>query len=137
MLGIFLKSCYNTYRNGDNMKEIKENDIIEAIVTGIQNYGAFAKIENEYDGLIHISEISYGYVRNVNDFIKIGDKIHAKVIGIDEDTGKVKLSIKDLDYKHDGKIIVKNKIPKNGFEPLREHLDEWINEKIREIMNKM
>lgn len=119
------------------MKEIKENDIIEAIVTGIQNYGAFAKIENEYDGLIHISEISYGYVRNVNDFIKIGDKIHAKVIGIDDDTGKIKLSIKDLDYKHDGKVIVKKQIPKNGFEPLREHLDEWINEKIREIMNKM
>ena len=77
------------------MKDIKENDIIEAIITGIQNYGAFVKVKDDCDGLIHISEISYGYVKNVNDFIKIGDKIYAKVIGIDKDTGKINLSIKD------------------------------------------
>ncbi len=119
------------------MKDIKENDIIEAIITGIQNYGAFVKVKDDCDGLIHISEISYGYVRNVNDFIKIGDKIYAKVIGIDKDTGKINLSIKDIDYKNDGKVIRKKEQVKNGFEPLRQHLDNWINEKIREIMNKM
>ena len=41
------------------MKEIKKNDIIKAEVTGVQKYGAFVNIDNQYDGLIHISEISY------------------------------------------------------------------------------
>ena len=118
------------------MKEIKENDIIEAIVTGVQNYGAFVDINDEYDGLIHISEISYGYVSNVNDFINVGDKIFAQVIEVD-DNKRLKLSIKNIDYKSDGKLIKRISESKNGFEPLREHLDLWINEKIREIMNKM
>ena len=61
------------------MKEFKEKDIIKAKVTGIQEYGAFVNIDNEHDGLIHISEISYGYVKNINDYVKIGDKISIKL----------------------------------------------------------
>ena len=49
------------------MDDIKVNDIIEVVVTGIQKYGAFVLINNKYDGLIHISEISSGYVKNIND----------------------------------------------------------------------
>ena len=84
------------------MKEYKEKDIIEAKVTGIQEYGAFVSIDNEYDGLIHISEISYGFVKNINDYVKIGDKIYAEVINIDKNSNQLRLSIKDIDYKKDG-----------------------------------
>ena len=45
------------------MSQIREKDIIKVQITGIQKYGAFANIDNNYDGLIHISEISYGYVK--------------------------------------------------------------------------
>lgn len=45
------------------MDDIKINDVIEVTVTGIQKYGAFVLINNKYDGLIHISEISSGYVK--------------------------------------------------------------------------
>ena len=51
------------------MDEIKINDIIEVTVTGIQKYGAFVLINDKYDGLIHISEISSGYVKNINDIL--------------------------------------------------------------------
>ena len=51
------------------MSQIREKDIIKVQITGIQKYGAFANIDNNYDGLIHISEISYGYVKNINDYI--------------------------------------------------------------------
>ena len=49
----------------------------------MQKYGAFAQSEN-YDGLIHISEISYGYVKSVNDYLKVGDKIYAEVVDVDD-----------------------------------------------------
>ena len=119
------------------MDNIKVNDIIDVTVTGIQKYGAFVLINDKYDGLIHISEISSGYVKNINDYIKIKDKIYAQVVDIDEENSKFKLSIKNVDYRNDGKIINTEYNFSNGFEPLKEHLDLWINEKIKEIMDKM
>lgn len=119
------------------MKEFKEKDIIKAKVTGIQEYGAFVNIDNEHDGLIHISEISYGYVKNINDYVKIGDKIYAEVINIDDKTNQLRLSIKDIDYKNDGSRLKRIAETKSGFEPLKDNLDEWINRKIKEIMEKM
>lgn len=119
------------------MDEIKINDIVEATVTGIQKYGAFVIINDKYDGLIHISEISSGYVKNINDYVKIKDKIFAQVVDIDKENNKFKLSIKNIDYRNDGKIINSEDNYSNGFEPLKEHLELWINIKIKEIMDKM
>ena len=118
------------------MRQIKEKDIITATVTGVQKYGAFVNVEDEYDGLIHISEISYGYVKNVNDYVKVGDKIYAEVVEVNGDN-QLKLSIKDIDYKKDGARLKRMAETKNGFEPLREHLDLWIKDKIKEITDKM
>ena len=119
------------------MKEFKEKDIIKAKVTGIQEYGAFVNIDNEHDGLIHISEISYGYVKNINDYVKIGDKIYAEIINVDDKTNQLRLSIKDIDYKNDGSRLKRIAETKSGFEPLKDNPDEWINRKIKEIMEKM
>ena len=115
------------------MNNLKENDIIKVKITGIQNYGAFADIEGDYNGLIHISEISYGYVKNIHDFINVGDNIYAEVVGIDDDSKRIKLSIKDIDYKKNGIKLKRMAETKNGFTPLKENLDKWINEKIKEI----
>ena len=106
------------------MSQIREKDIIKVQITGIQKYGAFANIDNNYDGLIHISEISYGYVKN---------NIYAEVKNIDNNTKKIKLSIKDIDYKKNGEKLKRMAETKSGFEPLKDNLDEWINKKIKEI----
>ncbi len=116
------------------MNQIKEKDIIKVKITGIQKYGAFANAEDEdYNGLIHISEISYGYVKNIHDFVNIGDNIYAEVINVDDNSKQMKLSIKDIDYKKDGIKLKRMAETKNGFTPLKDHLDEWINKKIKEI----
>ena len=116
------------------MDKIKENDVVRVKITGIQKYGAFVSLENaEYNGLIHISEISYGFVKNIHDFMNIGDDIYAEVLDIDEECKQAKLSIKDIDYKKDGIKLKRMAETKKGFTPLKEHLDEWINEKIKEI----
>ena len=119
----------------DNMDSINIGDIIRVTVTGIQNYGAFVMINEEYDGLIHISEISKDYVKDINDYVKIGDLIYAEVIDYDEESNKYKLSIKNINYKDGSKIEDENS--NEGFLPLKEHLDLWMNEKIKEIMDKM
>ena len=115
------------------MNNLKENDIIKVTITGIQNYGAFAEAEGDYNGLIHISEISYGYVKNIHDYINIGDNIYAEVVEIDDNNKKIKLSIKDIDYKKNGTKLKRMAETKNGFTPLKDNLEKWINEKIKEI----
>ena len=118
------------------MDKVQIKDIIKVKVTGVQNYGAFVN-NDEYEGLIHISEISYGYVKNVNDYLKIGDIIYAEVVDIDEEDKHLKLSIKDIDYKKDGTRLKRMAETKSGFKPLKDNLDNWINQKIKEITDKM
>lgn len=118
------------------MEKIKKNDVIKATVTGVQKYGAFVNTD-KYEGLIHISEISYGYVKNVNDFLKVGDNIFVEVVEVDHEDNHLKLSIKDIDYKKDGTRLKRMAETKNGFLPLKDNLEIWINEKIKEITDKM
>ena len=110
----------------------KIGDIINGQVTGIEKYGIFVHIDDRYSGLIHISEISEGFVRNVEDYVSVGDKIYTKIIEIDEENNKIKLSIKGIDYKYN-KIQPKSLESESGFEPLKERLDFWIEEKLKEI----
>lgn len=118
------------------MKKVEKEDIVKVTVTGIQKYGAFVEAD-DYEGLIHISEISYGYVKNVNDFVKIGDKIYAKVVDVDNKDNHLKLSIKNIDYKNDGSDLERLVETKNGFTPLKDNLEVWIDKKIKDITKKM
>ncbi|MDO5568498.1 MAG: S1 RNA-binding domain-containing protein [bacterium] len=119
------------------MSKYKKQDIIKGKITGIKDYGVFVNIDDEYNGLIHISEISYGYVKNINDFVKVGEKIYAEIVDNDVENNHLKLSIKNIDYRYDGVRIANRQETKNGFIPLKQHLNEWISNKIKEITDKM
>lgn len=67
--------------------------IVEGIVTGITNFGAFVELPDKTTGLVHISEVADAYVKDVKDYLKEQDKVKVKVINIDE-KGKIGLSIK-------------------------------------------
>ena len=88
-------------------------------------------IDDKYSGLIHISEISSGFVKSINDYVAIGDKIFCKVLEIDEDNKQLKLSIKDINYKTDGSEKLESQI-KKGFKPLKDNLPIWTEEKLKE-----
>lgn len=109
----------------------KIGDTVKCVVTGFKEYGIFVKVDNDYNGLIHISEISNSFVHNVTDYAEIGEIIYAKIIEIKEEIKHLNLSIKNINYKIDGKEIEESN--KDGFLPLKQHLNIWINEKLREI----
>ena len=75
------------------MSDYKIGNIIKGQVTGIEKYGIFINIDPWYDGLIHISEISEGYVKDVNDYVKVGDTIYCQILDVDEENLQLKLSI--------------------------------------------
>ena len=66
---------------------IAKGQIVEGVVTGITNFGAFIELPGGITGLVHISEVADTYVKDVNDFLKDRDKVKVKVINID-DKGK-------------------------------------------------
>ncbi len=65
----------------------------EGIVRSIQSFGAIVEIMPGKEGLLHISELDYGYVKDVHDYLKVGDKVRVKLIEIRDD-GKLRLSRK-------------------------------------------
>ena len=117
------------------MNKLKKGEIVTGYVTGIEKYGIFINIDDKHDGLIHISEISSTYVRNIHDYVKIGECIQARIIE-DETNRQLKLSIKDLDYRisrgQNAKIIE----TRSGFSTLESKLNYWIEEKLKEILKK-
>lgn len=111
---------------------VQVGDIIDVTITGIQPYGAFALLPDHSTGLIHISEISDKFVRNVEHFVHVGEKITVKVIDIDMIHHQAKLSLKAVyhykrkhkrGYKSQRQLI--EETPK-GFAPLKNMLPKWI-----------
>jgi len=118
------------------MKDYKIGDIVKGKVTGIEDYGIFLLVDDDVTGLIHISEISDSFVRNVADYAEIGEIIKAKVIEYDADERKLKLSIKNDGCIKKSKRCVPIKETKNGFAGLSKQLDTWINDKEMEMAKK-
>jgi polyribonucleotide nucleotidyltransferase len=77
-------------------------EIYEGKVKSITAFGAFIEILPNVDALLHVSEIAYKRVENVEDVLKVGDEIRVKLIAIDEKTGKYKLSHRVLLDKPEG-----------------------------------
>ncbi|NLY54462.1 MAG: S1 RNA-binding domain-containing protein [Firmicutes bacterium] len=67
--------------------------IVSGLVTGITHFGAFVELETGQTGLVHISEVADAYVKDINDYLKINDRITVKVINVDGQ-GKIGLSIR-------------------------------------------
>jgi small subunit ribosomal protein S1 len=87
------------------LQAVQENAIYSGVVSGVMPFGLFVTVEvpiNEtgaighVEGLIHISEISWEKVNDPKDYHAVGDKIQVKVLGIDDSSGKLNLSLKQL-----------------------------------------
>ena len=80
---------------------IEVGSVVEGVVTGITNFGAFVELPEGKTGLIHISEVADVYVNDVHDFLRERDTVKVKVLTVD-DRGKIGLSIKALQDKPAG-----------------------------------
>ena len=120
-------------------EDIKYNigDIVTGRISGIQNYGAFVTLQNGMQGLIHISEISSKFVRNISDYLSLDKEIRVKIIDIDTKTNYARLSLKQVGERERQVVrrppVLKKKrvmIPENelDFKPLEERLEGWIEE---------
>lgn len=110
----------------------KIGDIVEGKITGIQPYGAFIKIDEHYKGLIHISELSFGFVKDVTNFVNIDDVVKVKIIDLDSGNPfQLRLSLKALQpnrQRKEKKFQKYDYLPemKIGFASIAKKMPFWI-----------
>jgi general stress protein 13 len=130
-------------------ERIEVGSVLTGKVTGIQPYGAFVALDENTQGLVHISEITHGYVKDINEHLKVGDEINVKVLSIDEAAGKIGLSIRATEEapeqpaakpkkprKRQAAAIIPEAEGQQGFNTLKDKLQEWIDQSSREEIKK-
>ena len=79
------------------LKDLKEGMELTGTVRNVIDFGVFVDIGVHQDGLVHISQISDGYIKHPSDVLKVGDIVKVKVLGVDTIKQKISLSMKTTD----------------------------------------
>lgn len=121
--------------------KIEVGQVIEGKVTGIQPYGAFVALNDDVQGLVHISEVTHGYVKDINEHLTVGDNVNVKVLNVDEKSKKVSLSIRATEEapkqqrqpsRQQPTVTQQQGDGSAGFNSLKGKLEEWLEQsKIR------
>lgn len=108
-------------------------------INRIVQYGAFLEFDEGYRGLLHISEMSKKYIRDITRFAHVGDEIRVKILEVDEENKFLHVSLKRVPLnekmlKREGKIveIKKNQIKNVDISKLQDKLDEWVDNTLEE-----
>lgn len=72
---------------------VEVGSVIEGKVTAIKPFGMFVAVTESEQGLVHISQVANGFVKDINDHFSVGDTVKVKVLSID-DAGKISLSVR-------------------------------------------
>ncbi|MEK7610725.1 MAG: S1 RNA-binding domain-containing protein [Patescibacteria group bacterium] len=91
---IFSEKALSSKNRRDIVAKYNIGDVVTGVVSGLVDFGVFVKLEEGFEGLVHISEIDWSLVENPKDLFRLGDHVEAKIIEIKDD--KISLSIKAL-----------------------------------------
>ena len=106
-------------------------------VTGVKPYALFLTFDDGTQGLLHISEISDDFIRDIEKYGTIGDEIRVKVLSIDKNNGFLRVSYKQIDKEdkyntHDNtRRASPINVNEEDFSPLKEKLPIWIEETLK------
>ncbi|MFH5811849.1 CvfD/Ygs/GSP13 family RNA-binding post-transcriptional regulator, partial [Companilactobacillus sp. FL22-1] len=110
-------------------------------ISGIQSYGVFVKLDDDHQGLIHISELKHGFVSDLEKQYQVGDQIEVIVMGIDEYNQKISLSVRALEPEKIGRPILHKHFWTNyrnhiGYKTVADHKSEWVKAAKERISEK-
>jgi len=112
---------------------------VRGIVTGIQPYGAFVSIDEDTQGLVHISELKHGYIKDISEIVSKGDEIDVMIMDIDEYSNKISLSLRSLQKPKYHPFSNRKNISRYGrktgigFQSIDKKIPEWKEQALREI----
>ncbi len=105
--------------------------VVQGKVTGIKPFGAFVALDDETQGLVHISEVAHSYVKDIHQHLAIGDEVNVKILKVED--GKISLSIRATKpaperTERRQRFPRQPKASKQGFNTLEDKLKEWLKE---------
>lgn len=134
------------------MSNYEVGSVVEGKVTGIKPFGAFVALDEKKQGLVHISEVAHGFVKDINDVLTVGDEIKVKIMNVEEDSGKISLSIRATQEAPErparparprntgggGNRKPQQQSQQQGFNTLEDKLKEWLKQsnEIQADLNK-
>ena len=80
-----------------HMEDLKEGMIFTGVVRNVVDFGAFVDIGVHQDGLVHISQLSEGFVKHPSDVVKVGDVVEVKVTSVDLPKKRIALTMKGIE----------------------------------------
>ena len=80
------------------MEDLEPGTVLTGEVTRLARFGAFVDIGVERDGLVHVSEIAQGYVKDPAEYVSVGEKVEVRVVSVDPRKNQIELSMKDLPF---------------------------------------
>lgn len=111
--------------------------LIVGKVYNVKPYALFMSFEDGVTGLLHISEISDSFIRDIEKYGSVGDEIKVKILSIDKDNGFLRVSYKQVPPEEMySSHTNQRKVPttsEDEFLPLKEKLDSWIKEACENI----
>ncbi|WP_129598767.1 S1 domain-containing post-transcriptional regulator GSP13 [Anaerophilus nitritogenes] len=121
---------------------IQTGNILTGKVTAIKPFGAFVALEEGKEGLVHISQVAHAFVKDINEFLSIGDEVQVKVLSVDETSGKISLSIRETQPAPEATQENRPRRPKpkknnmnyqdpenkEAFNPLADQLKAWMQQ---------
>jgi small subunit ribosomal protein S1 len=100
-LGIPFRTAIHQRKHGDDWdafeNEHQVGDIVTGTIKNIKKYGAFVKLSNDVDGLVHVSELETGYTKSPWNVVRPGEQVRVRILDIDSQKKRVALSLKDVD----------------------------------------
>ncbi|WP_088103945.1 S1 domain-containing post-transcriptional regulator GSP13 [Halalkalibacter urbisdiaboli] len=135
------------------MSNYEVGSIVEGKVTGIKPFGAFVALDEQKQGLVHISEVAHGFVKDINDVLSVGDEVKVKIMSVEEGSGKISLSIRATQEAPErparpskprntggggGRKPQQQQQQQQGFNTLEDKLKEWLKQsnEIQADLNK-
>ena len=111
--------------------------LIVGKVYNVKPYALFMNFEGGVTGLLHISEISDSFVRDIEKYGSVGDEIKVKVLSIDKENGFLRVSYKQVPQEEAFSSHTNQRrlptVTEEEFLPLKEKLDGWINDAYSKI----
>ncbi len=108
---------------------LEVGDIVKGKVTGITKFGVFVELEGGKTGMVHISEVASTYVREIKDYVQMGQEVRVKVLTIGDD-GKIGLSMKKAAEQES---FSKPAEPQQSFDEILSNFMKSSNEKMSSL----
>lgn len=110
-----VESTEKTESQDSEANGFKTGDIMDGTITHITKFGAFVRLESGQEGMVHISEIANEYVTDINNYVKVGDKIKVKILTAKNDK-KLELSIRRSTKDESETLFIHKKTKNQEFE---------------------